>query len=254
MSSKGPQSITKNAKPETMPRKSKGKRLGLGATCAPLLKFLHSSDKLAEKFPNVVPGQWLKDCVVQRRGMASRKGKDFNAIFFTSPTLPDVELWCATRYALVRTEGHPSEFFEVRAAAGAPPGALPPNTDDREDDNFEARNRAEDIALIENQGFDVDDDNHPAVENIPMKNAPATASDGFTLARSEDGRASTSDASTTPQSSCQVSTTVGRSRVRCGLRFFLLWPTVWFTRPYPRWTIYSDRSVQIISFILFLWF
>ena len=39
-----------------MPRKSKGKRLGLGATCALLLKFLHPSDKLAEKFPNVRGG------------------------------------------------------------------------------------------------------------------------------------------------------------------------------------------------------
>ena len=179
MSSKGPQSITINAKPETMPRNSKGKRLGLGATCAPLLRYLHPSDKLAEKFPNVVPGQRLEDCVVQRRGMASRKGKDFNAIFFSSPTLPDVELWCATRYALVRTEGRPSQFFDVRAAAGAPPGALPPNTADPEDDTFEARNRAEDIALIENQGFDVDDDNRPADENVPTENGPAAADDGL---------------------------------------------------------------------------
>ena len=226
-----------------MPRKSKGKRLGLGATCVPLLKFLHPSDKLAENSLNVVPGQRLEDCAAQRRGMASRKGKDFNAIFFTSPTLSDVELWYATRYALFRTKGHPSEFFEVRAAAGAPPGALPPNTADPEDDNFEARNRAEDIALIENQGFDVDDDNRPADENIPTENGPAAADDGLYPGQKWGW-------SGIDQRRVQFPTDVlpgfhkdwtpkGKTWLEI---FFVLWPMVWFEE-----TMLAETSAALVE-------
>ena len=37
---------------------------------------------------------------------------------------------------------------------------------------FNAQNRAEDIALIPNMGFEVGDDNEPAPENVPADNAP----------------------------------------------------------------------------------
>ena len=37
---------------------------------------------------------------------------------------------------------------------------------------FNAQNRAEDIALVRAMGFEVDDDNEPAPENIPVADAP----------------------------------------------------------------------------------
>ena len=37
---------------------------------------------------------------------------------------------------------------------------------------FNAQNRAEDIALVRNMGFKVDDDNEPAPENVPAGDAP----------------------------------------------------------------------------------
>jgi hypothetical protein len=37
---------------------------------------------------------------------------------------------------------------------------------------FNAQNRAEDIALVLAMGFEVDDDNKPAPENIPTNNEP----------------------------------------------------------------------------------
>ncbi len=37
---------------------------------------------------------------------------------------------------------------------------------------FNARNRAEDIALVRAMGFEVDDDNGPAPQNIPTPHTP----------------------------------------------------------------------------------
>ena len=37
---------------------------------------------------------------------------------------------------------------------------------------FNAQNRAEDIALVRDMGFEVDDDNEPAPENVPAVDAP----------------------------------------------------------------------------------
>ena len=110
----------------TMPPRSKGKRLGVGATCAPLLKYLHPSNKISEIFSNPVAGQRLEDCVAQQRRDATRRGNTFNTIYFTSATAPGVKLYCATRYAVVKTEGAPEDFFEQGRPLVTPRAATSP--------------------------------------------------------------------------------------------------------------------------------
>jgi hypothetical protein len=51
---------------------------------------------------------------------------------------------------------------------------------------FNAQNRAEDIALVRDMGFEVDDDNGPTPENVPAVDAPPV-NGGSLLERQEWG-------------------------------------------------------------------
>jgi hypothetical protein len=95
-----------------------------------------------------------------------------------SSSIPDVELYCAKLYSVVKTEGPPEDFFAscsfVTKHSVQPASPLMGPEDQAPTDN---RNRAKDIAIDENQGFDVDNDNQPAEENAPTNDAPV-ADDG----------------------------------------------------------------------------
>ena len=40
---------------------------GVGAIVSALLRFIHPSEHICNKFPNVVQGQWLENCVTIRQ-------------------------------------------------------------------------------------------------------------------------------------------------------------------------------------------
>ena len=66
---------------------------------------------------------------------------------------------------------------DVGGAAAPLPGGPNVNTANEQGEEitefvFNAQNRSEDIALIRNMGFKVDDENNPAPENIPTANTP----------------------------------------------------------------------------------
>jgi hypothetical protein len=65
--------------------------------------------------------------------------------------------------------------------ADAPP-APSDDVDEGEEvpiDSFQLGNRVEDIAIARHQGFDVDDDNEPAPENVPQANDVAETDTGL---------------------------------------------------------------------------
>ena len=172
-----------------MPRPTT-KRLGEGARCSVLLKLLRPSREVAERFPNATAQQRLDDLIATRLGRADRRGNNFEAVFFTSATFPGLELSCARGKYIVREEGHthwdvPTRVPRggARAGAGRPADAVPVAeiVEEREeipDEIFRAGNRAEDIALVRGQGFEVDDDNDPAPENVPaVDEAPPVVND-----------------------------------------------------------------------------
>lgn len=149
-------------------------RLGVGAKCSILINRIHPGNITAVAFPNYTRHDRLDDCVVIDRRPVTRGGKTFIGVFFAHPSLEGHDVYTAQRFAVVKSEGDPSEFFETEAA---PAPDIDPDADafQEEDDQDPATanptNRAEDIALIRGQGFDVDDDNEPAPENIPDANA-----------------------------------------------------------------------------------
>ena len=97
-------------------------------------------------------------------------------IVFRHDNFQEVEIYCVQRWVKVVEEGLEEHFFEEGEdkkdnAGGA--GAVNTGTDDQENaidtQMFHADNCAEDIVLVRNQGLNVDWDNEPAPENIPVQ-------------------------------------------------------------------------------------
>ena len=147
-------------------------RLGEGARCSCLVKFIRPSKDVAAALVNPEPGRRVEDLTAVSREATTRGGKTFVAIFFRSSTIPGL-LHAAERWVKVEEEGPPDQLWEDAAPAEAPATAyIDERGEDIADFVFNAQNRAEDIALVRNMGFEVDDDNEPAPENVPAANAP----------------------------------------------------------------------------------
>jgi len=80
------------------------------------------------------------------------------------------------RWIKVEEQGPPDQLWEEAAPTEAPAAAAAVYINDRGEDIadfvFNAQNWAEYIALVRNMGFEVDDDNEPAPENVPAGDAP----------------------------------------------------------------------------------
>jgi hypothetical protein len=155
--------------------RSPTKRLGEGARCSVLVKLLRPSREVAEALPNTTAQQRLDDLIATRLDRTDRQGHNFESVFFTSASIPGVILSCARRNCIVREEGHPDALWDVPTRAtrrGRRANAVPVAEVVEEqvkigEEIFRAGNRAEDIANVRGQGFEVDDDNDPAPENVP---------------------------------------------------------------------------------------
>ena len=79
-------------------------RLGEGARCNVLVKNLRPSREINERILNPLPRQRVTDLVATRRGIITRGRSSYEAIFFTSPTFPNLELHAARRITIVNTE------------------------------------------------------------------------------------------------------------------------------------------------------
>jgi hypothetical protein len=82
-------------------------------------------------------------------------------------------IYIAKQYRVVKQEGNPDGFFDADHVQDKGTmdneGNFLPKIDLHV---FFALNHAEDIALVHNQGCNVDDDNRPAPENVPDTTAP----------------------------------------------------------------------------------
>ncbi len=90
------------------------------------------------------------------------------SVFFTSPSIPNEELYCLRKFCSVIEDGPKELNFEEEAIA-------PSNADEEEETNdidggvFCEGNRAKDIEFVWNQGLLVNKDNDPAPENVPQE-------------------------------------------------------------------------------------
>ncbi len=97
------------------------------------------------------------------------------SIFFRSATIPGL-LHAAEQWVIVLEQGT-GEIWVGESEATVAVNPVAPNEQNEPiaDFVFNAQNWAEDIALVLEMGFKVDDDREPAPENIPTNNEPSAA-------------------------------------------------------------------------------
>ena len=155
-----------------------------GATCSVLVNKLHPSRDVAAAIPNAAANEHVEDLVATCHAVVTRNGKTFDTIYFTSLSLPGLEMSAAERFVVVMVPGHADAnwaHFGLALHAPIVPN-LPPIVDAGMtigDNIFFAQNRSEDIARVRNQGFAVDDDNDPAPKNVPAFFTPPVDNAGL---------------------------------------------------------------------------
>jgi hypothetical protein len=81
-------------------------RLGKGARCNVLVKNLRPSREINERILNPLPRQRVTDLIATRRAMITRGRSTFEAIYFTSATFPNLDLYAARKFTVVDAEWH----------------------------------------------------------------------------------------------------------------------------------------------------
>jgi hypothetical protein len=133
---------------------------------------LRPSRTVAKTIPNAAANQHLENLVATRHAVITRLGKTYDTIYFMSPSFPGVEISAARRYVIVMVPGHANAMwphFAPAVRASIVPN-LPPIAATQTiigDEIFFVQNCAEDIVCVRADGFEVDDDNDPAPENVP---------------------------------------------------------------------------------------
>jgi hypothetical protein len=141
--------------------------IGKGARCSCKIQYLRLLQVVAEAFVNVDRDYELDDLIAFERKVKWRKGKPIASYFFQSASLPSV-VSCAERWVKVLVQGDPSLIWDAPGVASTVPTPTATNEQGEEivDWVFQAQNWAADIALVRAMGFEVDDDNEPAPENV----------------------------------------------------------------------------------------
>ena len=148
------------------------KKLGVGAKCTILMKFLHPSKVIADKYPNQTAHSVMENCLCVGRDQKKIRNQEKDVVIFCHDDLPNKVIYCVPKWPKVNEEGAAEHFFEETM----PTPNIPDDGNTLQEEQQQeipqevqhARNVWEDIALVRAMGFMVDDDNNPAPENIPV--------------------------------------------------------------------------------------
>ena len=90
----------------------------------------------------------MTDLVATRRGIITRGRSSYEAIYFTSPTFPNLELHAARRFTVVDAEGHSDRVYTtILQADGTEVTPADPEAEREINPSiFNARDSLEDIA------------------------------------------------------------------------------------------------------------
>ena len=122
--------------------------LGKGARCNVLVKNLRPSREIKERILNPQPRQRVTDLIITRRAIITRGSSTFDAIFFTSATFPDLEIYAARKFTIVDAEGHPDRVWTTVLQADGTKAKPVATMKEQEIDPsiFSTRDSLEDIA------------------------------------------------------------------------------------------------------------
>ena len=155
--------------------------MGKGAKVSCLMKYLHPSKHIRDKYPNLTAQQRLEGMVVVRQEMKRITRKERMALVVTHDDFHDddglIELHGYLRWFTLVAEGPPEFFFDRDADSGEKEGER--QEQEQQQPMPEAVRRIDQRGHVNTTDLnqlrgvvDIDDDNEPAPENIP----PAAAS------------------------------------------------------------------------------
>ena len=157
----------------TIPRRL---RLGVGAVCSTQIRFLHPARIINEAIPNRTKNQRLENLLTIRLAKKKVNRKEQKCIVFRHETLPNQELHCVKRWVQIDQEGATCNFFEN-------PEPTEEETSEAENDGggeevpeFIRNLHVKDVQAVRDVGLAVDDDNNPALENVPTEENEADQS------------------------------------------------------------------------------
>jgi hypothetical protein len=141
-------------------------RNGVGAVARVKKKFLHPAKDISDRYMNQDHNEELDGLLVLRKEQKRVNTREQTCVVFRHEDF-DKEIYCVERWCKIVTEGPEESLFDnPRVDEEAPvvhdePGvSVPVRT-------LGAEIR-EDIARFRSEGYDVDDDNDPAPENVPV--------------------------------------------------------------------------------------
>ncbi len=135
-----------------------------------LLRKLHPQDIISQAFPNHITTDRLSDLVAVKQGKGHRAGGGVTkiAVFYSTPSIPDVELWAAIGFTKVVTSCDPSKVFARAIPSTTAVSTALPGMNGVDLDGLQLTNDIdEDIARVRELGLTVDNDCEPAEENVP---------------------------------------------------------------------------------------
>ena len=91
------------------------KRHGVQAKCSVLLSRLRPSAIVDTYFPNPHVQKRLQDLVCTKIEDATHEGCMTNSVFFSSPSIPNIELYCSKKFCIIIEDGPPEPFFNEEA-------------------------------------------------------------------------------------------------------------------------------------------
>ena len=155
--------------------RTKPLRPGIGAECSVMVRFLHPAKRVSKVLTNRTANDRLTDLLAIRREEKRVKSRTQLCVVFRHDLFPNEEVYCVVRFCKVLKEGSSEDVFPL--AAVALPADQFAQCPQGEEERVELpaghehfRGTSEDIAIMRGLGFDVDDDNMPAPENVPTPN------------------------------------------------------------------------------------
>ena len=153
----------------------------VGASVKVLLKFLHPSELVRNKYLNLQSGQWLEGCTTIRQEVKCINRHDQLSLVVTHNDFHDDEgnlheLHAVKHYFTVGEEGDPDLFFDAATLGQEPEGQqvlLQPVIN--ADMNGVNHGGANELITALTGVVEIDDNNEPAPKNIPVPESARTS-------------------------------------------------------------------------------
>ena len=155
--------------------------------CSVLINNLRPSELVSAHLPNALLTQRLGDINVTHQSKVTHRGLSQEAGLFSSTNVPGETFHCSKRFTIFQEEGTVEGLFDKDPVPPPPEiqnSTAPPSSPGEpiESGVFNDSNWSEYIALVRNQGREVDDDMEPAPKNVRLvdTNADNTLFEGQT--------------------------------------------------------------------------